>query len=200
MALKSAEVRLTTLKMVLTYLAVFGIVLGVNLLPAFGPPTWAILVVMHVSWKCNVVALVVLGVTGACLGRYVLARSAQTLKPHLPARYVRGIERAGTALLQKRGQAVAALGLFLISPLPSAQLFIAAGLLEVPLLPVTLAFGLGRLVTYSLYLTVASVAISSLSGAFGDFFGSPWSIGVEALLVVVTIVVPLLLGRTRDQT
>lgn len=183
-----------------TYLAVFGIVFAINLLPAFGPPTWLVLVVLHVSWKCNVPALVILGALAACSGRYVLARSAQRLKPHLPKRYVNGVERAGKALLEKRARATAAVGLFLISPLPSAQLFIAAGLLELPLIPVTLAFGLGRLVTYSLYLTVASVAITSLSGAFGDFFGSPWSIALEIILVLATVVGPLLLSKGDEET
>ncbi len=178
----------------LTYLAVFGIVFGINVLPAFGPPTWLVLVVLHVSWGCNVVALVVVGATSACCGRYVLARSAQHLKPYLPKRYLRGVERAGKTLLARRGQAMAVIGLFLISPLPSAQLFIAAGLFNLPLLPVTLAFGLGRLVTYSLYLAVAGVAITSLSGAFRDFFGSPWSIAIEVLLVAVTVLGPLVVA------
>jgi MFS family permease len=189
---------LATLGAVLTYLAVFGIVLGINLLPAFGPPTWLVLVVLHVSWKVNVVALVIVGVLAASLGRFLLASSAKWLKPHLPRRYVAGVERAGSALLERRGRATAAVGLFLISPLPSAQLFIAAGLLELPLVFVTMAFGLGRLVTYSLYLTAASVAVTSLSGAFGDFFGSPWSIALEVILVLATVVGPLLLGRSRD--
>jgi hypothetical protein len=185
--------------MVLTYLAVFGIVLGINLLPAFGPPTWLVLVVLHASWKCTIPALVIVGVLGACTGRYLLARSAQRLKPHLPKRYVRGVERAGKKLLEKRGQATAAVGLFLISPLPSAQLFIAAGLFELPLMAVTLAFGFGRLVTYSLYLALASVAITSLTGALGDFFGSPWSLALEASLVLATVVGPLLFARDEDQ-
>jgi hypothetical protein len=79
-------------------------------------------------------------------------------------------------------------------------LFIAAGLLELPLIPVTLAFGLGRLVTYSLYLTLASVAVTSLSSAFGDFFGSPWSIALEVILVGATVVGPLLLAKGDEET
>ncbi len=183
-----------------TYLAVFGLVVAINLLPAFGPPTWLVLVVLHVSWKCNVAALVVVGVLAACSGRYVLALCAERVKPHLPKRYVRGIERAGKVMLERRGRAAAAIGLFLVSPLPSAQLFIAAGLLELPLIAVTLAFGLGRLVTYSLYLAVASVAITSLASVFGDFFGSPWSIAIELALVAVTIVGPFLLGNSEEET
>lgn len=184
----------------LTYLAVFGMIFAINVLPAFGPPTWLVLVVLHVSWDCNVVALVVVGGTSACCGRYVLARSARRLKPHLPKRYVRGVERAGKNLANKNGQEKAVIGVFFVSPLPPAQLFIAAGLCDLPLIPVTLAFGLGRMVIYSLYLALASVAITSLSGAFGDFFGSPWLLAVEVLLMALTIVGPLLLAKGDETT
>ena len=182
------------------YVAVFAIVVGCNLLPAFGPPTWLILVIVHAQWHGAIAALVVVGALAACSGRYVLARGAQRLKPFLPKRYIRGVERAATTLLERKASATAAIGLFLISPLPSAQLFIAAGFLELPLVPVTLAFGLGRLVTYSLYLTLASVATASLTGAFGNFFGSPLTIALEVVLVAATVVVPLLFAREPEPT
>ena len=56
----------------LAYLAVFGIVLGVNLMPAFGPPTWTILVLYRFQSDLNPVALVVVGAIAAALGRLAL--------------------------------------------------------------------------------------------------------------------------------
>ena len=41
--------RIGYVTVVLAYLAVFGIVLGVNLLPAFGPPTWTMSSVIETS-------------------------------------------------------------------------------------------------------------------------------------------------------
>ncbi len=38
-----------------SYLLVAGVVLGVNLLPAFGPPTWAVLVFFHLNMHLDVV-------------------------------------------------------------------------------------------------------------------------------------------------
>ena len=43
------------------YLTLVLIVVAVNLLPAFGPPTWTILVVARLDWHLNPIALVVLG-------------------------------------------------------------------------------------------------------------------------------------------
>jgi uncharacterized membrane protein YdjX (TVP38/TMEM64 family) len=54
------------------------------------------------------------------------------------------------------------LALFALSPLPSAQLFVAAGLVDASLLPLTAAFFAGRIVGYTLYVTAASAAKASL--------------------------------------
>ena len=70
----------------MAYLAVFAIVFGVNLLPAFGPPTWAILVFTRLHWHLNPVALVVIGAVAAASGRYLLARGARRFSGRLPAR------------------------------------------------------------------------------------------------------------------
>ena len=45
----------------MSYLALFLLVLGVNLLPAFGPPTWSLLVYARLRWHLDPVALVLLG-------------------------------------------------------------------------------------------------------------------------------------------
>ena len=46
------------------YVFLFLIVLGVNLLPAFGPPTWTLLVFARLNLNMSPVALVVLGAIG----------------------------------------------------------------------------------------------------------------------------------------
>ena len=71
-----------------------------------------------------------------------------------------------------------------ISPLPSAQLFEAAGLTGVRLWPFTLAFFGGRLVSYSIY---AATAKQMGSGSLGDSFRqqltSPLGIGLQLLMI-----------------
>ncbi len=46
------------MNIVVLYLIVAAVVLGVNLLPAFGPPTWAILVFYRLNMHLPVVGLV----------------------------------------------------------------------------------------------------------------------------------------------
>lgn len=172
-------------------LLVFLIVFGINLMPAFGPPSWAILVFFKLNWNMPAFALVVTGVVAAASGRVLLALAARHLGKRLPSRY---LERLGTvrdAIAGHRAGSWAALGLFLLSPLPSAQLFIAAGLLEVPLLPITAAFVIGRTVSYSLYVGLATVAEDQLGKVVGDLFGSPFSIALQLLLLAAVTALPL---------
>jgi membrane protein YqaA with SNARE-associated domain len=174
------------------YLLLVLLVFGINLLPAFGPPTWAVLVFVRLNWHLNPVALVILGALAAASGRYVLARGSHRFRRHLPSRMMENLEAAGQLLQRKRGSALAVFALFVVSPLPSAQLFVAAGLLELPLLRLTIAFFVGRLVSYSFYIAAASLADQHLGNVFERAFGSPWSIALQVGLLAAVCMLPLL--------
>jgi len=174
------------------YLYLFLIVLGVNLLPAFGPPTWTLLVFARIHWHLNPVALVVLGGLGAMLGRYLLAVAARRFRGHLSERLQGNLTATSDALLKRKSSVIATLALFAVSPLPSAQLFVAAGLLELNLIPLTLAFFAGRLVSYSIYVGVATVAERQLGSVLGHLLGSPWSITIQVVLLAAVAVLPFI--------
>lgn len=89
----------------------------------------------------------------------------------------------------------------MVSPLPSAQLFVAAGFLELPLRVVAAAFFAGRLVSYSIYVSAATLASKQFANVIGDFFGSPWSIALQLLLLIIVRALPLVnWRRLTDRT
>ena len=161
------------------WLVALGTIFGINLLPAFGPPTWAVLVFFRLNSELPAVPLVLLGALAAALGRLVLAATARHFRSRFSAERRENLEAAEELLVGSRGKAVAGLGLFALSPVPSAQLFVAAGLLTVPLVPLTAAFFAGRLVSYSLYVGAATAAGNSLSSVLGDAIGSPMGIALQ---------------------
>jgi membrane protein YqaA with SNARE-associated domain len=177
------------------YVLLVATVFGVNLLPAFGPPTWAILVFARLRWHLNPVALVGLGVVSAAAGRYLLALAARRFKGRLPVRLRGNLDDAQQLIQRKRVGAVALFGVFVLSPLPSAQLFLAAGLLDLPLRLLTAAFVLGRLVSYSIYVSVATIADQQLGAVVRNSFGSLWSIAIQVVLLAVVCVVPFVNWR-----
>lgn len=175
--------------MILRYCEVALIVLGLNLLPAFGPPTWAVLVLLKLNWHLNSWVLVAVGVIAAGGGRYMLALATRGARKWLPKKRVESLKAVGTYLRKHRVGSAAGLAVFAVSPLPSAQLFEAAALAELPLVPLTGAFMAGRIVTYSLYLGGATAAQKSFGDTFRQALTSPYAIAIEMAMLALIVLV-----------
>jgi membrane protein YqaA with SNARE-associated domain len=165
------------------YLIALGVILGVNLLPAFGPPTWSVLVFFQLNFDLAPAILVPAGAVAAASGRFALASGARRMRGRFSPERLASLDAAEASLTASRSRTLAGLGLFALSPVPSAQLFIAAGLLRVPLVPLTAAFFAGRLVSYSIYVGAASVASESLGAIVGDSLTSPLGIGLQVAML-----------------
>ena len=167
------------------YFILFLIVLGVNLLPAFGPPTWSILVVFRLNTEMPTWAIVIIGATAAAIGRYLLANAFWLLRKRLSEKSRKNLEAARELLEKRRRNTIIALGLFAMSPVPSAQLFEAAGLAGVRLLGFTAAFFAGRIVSYSIYAYGAgAIRDTSMGQALKGGFSNPWIIGLQVVLII----------------
>lgn len=170
--------------MVTEYLILFAVVLGVNLLPAFAPPTWTVIVIYGLSTKMSLPALVLIGATAAALGRFTLAIGFRLLRSHIPEKMQRNLQVAGAAVEKRKRGSMIAISLFALSPLPSAQLFEAAGLAGVRLTHFTAAFFAGRIVSYSIYAATAKgIDRTSIGGAFKHYLTSPIGIGLEIVML-----------------
>lgn len=178
------------------YAIALGVVFAVNLLPAFGPPTWALLVFFRLDFHLPAVPLIVGGALAAASGRFLLASGARWLRPRFSVARLERLDRAEAALTANRRRSAAGLGLFALSPLPSGQLFVAAGLMTVPLVPLTAAFFAGRLVSYSLYVAVASVAERNLGSVAIDSLTSPVGMALQLAMLAGLAV---LLGRSGSR-
>jgi uncharacterized membrane protein YdjX (TVP38/TMEM64 family) len=169
---------------VTAYLILFAIVFGVNLLPAFGPPSWSIIVLYGLNSDLPVAALVATGAVAAALGRFCLAHGTRLFRGWLSEKTRRNLEAARAALEKNKRRGLLALGLFALSPVPSAQLFEAAGLTGVRLLPFTLAFFAGRLVSYSIYAGSAkAVEHLTIADTFRDSLTSPLGIALQIVML-----------------
>ena len=164
------------------YPTVVLLVFVINILPAFGPPTWVVLVLFKLNWHLNPAALVLLGALAAASGRFCLAWATGRLRGSLRPERRESLEALNAYLTGHRGRSALALALFMLSPLPSAQLFEAAGLLAAPLLPITAVFLAGRVVSYSLYIGAATVAERSIGHTLVSALTSPTGIAVQVLL------------------
>lgn len=170
-----------------TILLLIVVVFLVNLLPAFGPPTWSVLVLFKINTDINPIALVLVGAAAAASGRFALASLAAWFRPKFSKERIRHLNALKDVMVRKKGVGIAGLGLFALSPMPSNQLFIAAGIVGVSLLPLTLAFFSGRLVTYSIYVTGATIVEHNFREVFISALKSPWAIVFQVVMLFLLI-------------
>lgn len=170
-------------------LIVVGVIFAINVLPAFAPPTWTVIAYFALAQNMNIAILIVAGVIAAATGRWLLANLFRRYRNKLPKSYVTNMENASTHLTKSQNHTRALLALFLISPLSSAQLFEAAGIMKsIAIRPLVAAFAAGRLVTYSVTATGATaVAQSSVGQIMTDSLTSPTAIALQVLMIVSLI-------------
>lgn len=166
------------------YLMLFVLVFLVNILPAFGPPTWAVLVFVSFQTDLKPEMMVMVGAVGAATGRFALAHGFRAFARFLNEDSRRNLASARAAIEGRRKAMVAAIALFVFSPLPSAQLFEAAGLAGVRLAGFTFAFFAGRFFSYSLYVAGAVKLRETEFGAtIKDALTDPVGIAIQLVLL-----------------
>ncbi|MCC8401647.1 hypothetical protein LJ655_07020 [Paraburkholderia sp. MMS20-SJTN17] len=136
-----------------TLAILFVVVLLINLMPAFAPPTW-----MAMSWvgfnvpEGNPVVFAFVAAGAATFGRLILATFARSL---VHGRLMRESDRQNIdvvkAWLETHKMTLSAFFLYALSPFPSNYLFIAYGLSGLPLRVIGAAFFVGRTVSYTVW-------------------------------------------------
>jgi membrane protein YqaA with SNARE-associated domain len=170
------------------YLILFGIVFAIHLMPAFTLPTWPVIVVYSINAGMPMLGLAVTGAAGATLGRYVLARLSCLLAHRFPEKTRSNLEAARGLFEGRKRNVLIGLGLFVFTPVPSAQLFEAAGMSGVGLLRVTSAYFLGRVGFYSGYAYAGrSISQTSLGQITRETLTSPVGIGVQVLVIAILV-------------
>lgn len=156
----------------------------VNTIPAFMPPTWALLAWAHLGEGVPVLPLALVGAAGATTGRFLLARASRLFGDRIiPRRWQENITALVNAIRPHK------LGVASVVVLPTNQLFIAVGLSGAPLLPLLLAFAVTRFASYVAWVVVADTAVSTLRDALHPTLGNSVTIVAQALLFIVLIVV-----------
>jgi membrane protein YqaA with SNARE-associated domain len=179
-------------------LIVAAVVFGVNIIPVFAPPTWAVLVYFQIAFGLPIVGLAVVGAVAALLGRLVLTYAFRRLGGHLPRKQRSNAIALGQTLSGRTGHA-ALFFIFAFSPLPSNALFEAAGLARLRLLPVAAGFLIGRLVSYTFFLLIASRIQDSLGAILERGFTS-WQAIVLGLAGIAGVVAVILVDWRRVLT
>jgi membrane protein DedA with SNARE-associated domain len=127
------------------YILVFLSSFIVDLIPVAGPPAWTVMVFFQMRYHLNVWAVLVIGVIGSTLGRYLLSLYI----PWLSARYLKAqknedLQYIGQRLADDGWKIQAFVLLYTLMPLPSTPLFTAAGIARIRAMHILPAFFVGK--------------------------------------------------------
>ena len=166
----------------------FALIFGLNLIPAFAPPTWMALAFVGFEYHdTSALLLAGTGAIAATLGRLTLAKLSHVI---LRKKLLSEAHRANIDVIKTRLERRTTLtaGLFLFyafSPLPSNFLFIAYGLTGLPLLRVVLPFFFGRLASYAFFIVGGAAAGRrfEIDSAMSGIYAAAWFIGTQLLIL-----------------
>ena len=150
---------------VLVFLIIFLVVLVLNVIPVFAPPTWTVMSFIAIRFNPNIIVLAVIGAIAATLGRIVLARLSTIIvrQRFLSRGATENIDAVKTRLESNRKLTFTVLLFYAFSPLPSNHLFIAYGLTALKLKLIAIPFLIGRVVSYTFWAFTASRVARVLS-------------------------------------
>ena len=152
------------------YFGIFLLVFVLNVVPFFMPPTWIVLSTIYFLFpqQFDPLLLALTGAFASTFGRVILCRIGAASRRLMSENRKTSMDRAGQALRSKKHGGLVLTFLYALTPLPSNALFIILGTMRCHFFTVFLGFWLGRLISYAVTITAASVAYSSLAGVLAS--------------------------------
>jgi hypothetical protein len=152
----------------------------INIVPAFMPSTWMILAFFYIQLDVPLIPLAIGGTLASAAGRLYLARGSSLLRRRVIKRHSGDIEELGGFLNEHRRALVPLVFVYALTPLPTNNLFIAAGLAEVRITPLVAGFVASRLLANAFWVWTAHKTIDNLSVIFRNAL-SPAGVAVQVL-------------------
>jgi uncharacterized membrane protein YdjX (TVP38/TMEM64 family) len=169
------------------YLGAFILVLGLNVVPFFMPPTWIVLSTLFFLFpqQFDPILLALVGAFASTFGRVILNRIGAASRRLMSENRKKSMDRAGQALRAKNYGGFVLTFLYALSPLPSNAYFLIMGTMKCHFFTIFLGFWLGRFISYAVTVEVTKVAFSSLSGVLASQIQAVVLVDVLAILATI---------------
>lgn len=181
---------------VLWLLLAFAAVFLINLVPAFMPSSWMVLAFFYIKFDLPLLILTIGGAIVSGFGRLALAKGSAKFR----RRFMRGKEpdlrRLGVFLDDHRRYVAPATFAYVLTPFPTNNLFIAAGMVGINLTWVLAGFWAGRILADTFLVWTTDRVFHSLSDVLSRGVSGRVAIGLQvASLVSVFLLYLLPWGR-----
>ena len=167
------------------YLAVFLCAFGVDLIPVIAPPAWTLMVFFLMKFHLNPWVVLVAGVSGSTLGKYIFSLYVPKITDQLIKRHKREeLEFMGKKLGQKLWQSWLFVFIYSLTPLSTTALFTAAAVAKVKAGRMLPPFFAGKFVTDAVLIFTGRYAVRNLTGLVQGALSAKGILIIVATLVV----------------
>lgn len=164
--------------------AALALVFLINTIPAFMPSTWMVLAYFYIQHDLPLLPLTVGGAIVSGFGRLLLAKGSEWFSRHFMRVRRRDLELVGGYLDRNRHVAAPATFAYTLTPLPTNNLFIAAGMVGVNLGWVLAGFWAGRILADTFWVWTTERVFASMGDVFEGAFSTPWAMALQSLSVL----------------
>lgn len=162
------------------YVVLASIVLGMNVVPAFMPPTWAVLAFFVAKYDLNLLLVVLLGASCATMGRVVLATiSRRYFRKFFSSESQQNYASVGEYLNTHQHITIPLVLIYAFFPVPSNHVYIAAGLAKARIKIIAASFFVGRLISYTFWVKLTQKLSDNLVDIFSHHYSQAGSVVVE---------------------
>lgn len=185
----------------LSYFGIFLVLVGVNASPILMPPSWIVLTSFYLlDPSLNVVALAMVGATGATVGRFALKKISGLFRKFVSVEQKSNLDTIGDYLNKKKYGYVIASFLFGATPLPSNFLFISYGLMRAKSIGIYVGFWCGRTISYTVMIYFGNAALKPFLEIFEDRLTGILlidAVGIGVLMLFASVNWTLLITQKR---
>lgn len=153
------------------YLIASLIIIAINVVPAFMPPTWTIVSYVYIRYEVSLLFLAFIAAISSSIGRFLLAQLSSKSVPYLFSKVAKdNLKFVGSKIKGKRFKAFLVAFIWAISPIGSNPLFIAVGMSHVNIAPVLAGFFVGRVMSYFSLAYTSRIVVENVQGMFTEGF------------------------------
>lgn len=175
------------------YLMMGLLVYAINVVPALMPPTWLFLAFYFIHDRLEFIPVVVIGAIAATLGRITLSLlSKNYLRKYIPEKPKKNLTSLGRLIHANHRLTIPILVSYAFFPLPSNQIYIAAGLANMNIKVIAASFFFGRLISYTFWVSAAHKVFDRWEAIFSTHLTETGNIVVNiagfGLLALISMV------------
>ncbi len=168
------------------YILVFAGALLFDIVPFPFLPAFTIMLLLQLIFHLNVWLVIVIGVAGSVLGRYILTLYSQKIgKKYLKISKNKDIEFLGEKMKENKWKGQVVVIAYSVLPLPTTPLFLGAGISKINAIYIIPAFLIGKFISDAILVHAGKYASENTQAIIDDLFSWKSVIGFALGLVML---------------